>query len=80
MYQFVRIIIEGIDNKFLYENTFVLCLVIAIVGGLILHFVIEKPFMYLRERILIVHDSNEAAEGTKILNYIKAVSSQRMKT
>ncbi len=53
-YQFVKTVIKGFDNEFLQQNVFWICLVIALIGGIILHLLIEKPFMRLRDCVLKV--------------------------
>ncbi len=76
LYQFYRIAIKGTDNEFLHQNAFLICLVIALLGGLLLHLIIEKPFLYLRERILIASEANQNKKGRLILNYIKRIGNR----
>jgi peptidoglycan/LPS O-acetylase OafA/YrhL len=77
LYQFVKTILQGIDNEFLQQYTFWICIVIALIGGLILHIVIEKPFLRLRDKILIRTDTNLETKGRLILNYIKAIGNKK---
>jgi peptidoglycan/LPS O-acetylase OafA/YrhL len=52
LYHLVKVAIEGSGNEGLTQWTFWICIIVAILGGLILHLLIEKPFMNLRKRIL----------------------------
>jgi len=49
---FVRLWVESLGNESIQPWTFWICIVIAIIGGLVLHLVIEKPFLRLRYKIL----------------------------
>ena len=59
LYQFVRTVITSIDNDFLQQNLFWICIVAAIVGGFILHIIIEKPFLRLRDKLLFGNEKTK---------------------
>lgn len=52
LYHLVRIGIAKFENEMLEQWTFWICILIAIIGGLILHILIEKPFMRLRDKVI----------------------------
>jgi len=52
LYHLVKIAIERLGYESLEQSTFWICILIAVFGGLILHLLIEKPFMKLRKKIL----------------------------
>lgn len=53
LYHLVKHWIDRLGNESIQQWTFWICIIIAILGGLILHLVIEKPFLRLRNKILI---------------------------
>lgn len=72
MYHSVKMILKEIDNGFMQQNVFWICLLCALIGGFILHVLIEKPFMKFRDGILNPADNTlEKTRGRLILNYIK---------
>ncbi|WP_282016104.1 acyltransferase family protein [Marinifilum flexuosum] len=73
VYHFVKIWVTDIDNGFIQQNVFWICLILAVIGGLILHLFIEKPFMKLRDQLLIGSEKKQEARGKLILNYIKNI-------
>ncbi|WP_083464789.1 acyltransferase family protein [Marinifilum fragile] len=73
VYHLVKILLADIDNEFIQQNVFWICLILAVIGGLILHLFIEKPFMKLRDRILIGNEKKQEIRGKLILNYIKNI-------
>lgn len=73
VYHFVKVLVTDIDNEFIQQNVFWICLILAVIGGLILHLFIEKPFMKLRDRILIGNEKKQEIRGKLILNYIKNI-------
>lgn len=78
IYHFVKTIINDIDNEFLQNNVFWFCLLAALIGGLILHVLIEKPFMKLRDRILNTSkNETQKSRGRLILNYIKTLGDSK---
>ncbi|MDA3893137.1 MAG: hypothetical protein PF517_15855 [Salinivirgaceae bacterium] len=77
VYQFVKTVLKGTDNEFLHQNTFLICLVLALIGGLILHIVIEKPFLNFRDKILVSTNTEGVTKGKLILNYIKAIGNRK---
>nr|WP_319570389.1 acyltransferase [uncultured Draconibacterium sp.] len=79
LYQFVRTVITGIDNDFLQQNVFWICIVVAIVGGFILHIIIEKPFLRLRDNLLFGNEKIQETKGKLILNYIKTIGNKKAK-
>lgn len=48
----IKLAIEELGYESLTQWTFWICIIVAIFGGLILHLLIEKPFMELRKKIL----------------------------
>ncbi len=76
LFQFYRIALKGTNTEFLHHNSFLICVVIALLGGLVLHLIIEKPFLYLRKRILIASEANQNKKGRLILNYIKRIGNR----
>jgi peptidoglycan/LPS O-acetylase OafA/YrhL len=52
LYHLVKLWTERLGNESHYQWTFWLCIIVAILGGLILHLMVEKPFLRLRERII----------------------------
>ncbi|MCY1635507.1 acyltransferase family protein [Marinifilum sp. D737] len=73
VYHFVKIWVTDMDNGFIQQNVFWICLILAVIGGLILYLFIEKPFMKLRDRILIGNEKKQEIRGKLILNYIKNI-------
>lgn len=53
LYHLVKLWIDRLGNESIQQWTFWICIIIAILGGLILHLAIEKPFLRLRNKILI---------------------------
>ena len=53
LYYLSKILIEKLEIEITEIWTFWICIAIAIIGGFILHLIIEKPFLKLRNRILI---------------------------
>ncbi len=52
LYHLTKIGIKNLSNENIEQWTFWICLLIAVIGGLILHLIIEKPFLRLRDKIL----------------------------
>jgi peptidoglycan/LPS O-acetylase OafA/YrhL len=52
LYHLVKFWIDRLGNDSIQQWTFWICIIIAILGGLILHLAIEKPFLRLRDKIL----------------------------
>jgi peptidoglycan/LPS O-acetylase OafA/YrhL len=52
LYHLVRLWAEGLGDERIQHWTFWICIIIAIIGGLVMHLVIEKPFLRLRYKIL----------------------------
>lgn len=73
VYHLVKILLADIDNGFVQQNVFWICLILAVIGGLILHLFIEKPFLRLRDQLLIGNEKNKEIRGKLILNYIKNI-------
>lgn len=73
VYHFVKIWVTDIDNGFVQQNVFWICLILAVIGGLILHLFVEKPFLRLRDRILIGNEKKQEIRGKLIFNYIKNI-------
>ena len=61
IYHLVKMWIERIGNESLEQWTFLICILIAIIGGLILHLIIEKPFLRLRDKVLTRPGHNKAS-------------------
>lgn len=81
IYHFVKIILKEIDNGFIQQNVFWFCLLGALIGGLILHVLIEKPFMKLRDSVLNPADKKfQKTSGRLILNYIKTLGDRKART
>lgn len=53
LYHSVKTVVTGIDNEFFQQHSFLICLIIAFIGGFLLHIMIEKPFLSLREKVLL---------------------------
>ena len=79
LYQFVKINLNEINSEFLQHNIFWICFVTAIIGGLILHILVEKPFLRLRERILIGIETGKETKGELILDDIKTMTNRKNK-
>lgn len=77
LYQFVKTILQGISNEFLQKNTFWICIITALIGGFILHILIEKPFLQLRDKILYKTETNQKTKWELILNYIKMIGNKK---
>jgi peptidoglycan/LPS O-acetylase OafA/YrhL len=77
LYQFVRTFISGIDNDFLQQNIFWICFIVALIGGFILHIIVEKPFLRLRDKLLIRNENNQETKGKLTLNYIKTIGNKK---
>ena len=78
IYHFVKIISKDMDNGFIQQNVFWICLLGALIGGLTLHVLIEKPFMKLRDRVLNPDDKKfQKIRGRLILNYIKTFGDRK---
>ncbi|WP_321282186.1 acyltransferase [Marinifilum fragile] len=73
VYHFVKVLVTDIDNEFIQQNVFWICLILAVIGGLILHLFIEKPFLRLRDQLLIGSEKKQEIRGKLILNYIKNI-------
>ncbi|WP_321308638.1 acyltransferase [Marinifilum fragile] len=73
VYHLVKILLADIDNGFIQQSVFWICLIFAVIGGLILHLFIEKPFLRLRDQLLIESEKNKEIRGKLILNYIKNI-------
>ena len=81
LYQFVRTVITSIDNDFLQQNLFWICIVAAIVGGFILHIIIEKPFLRLRDKLLFGNEKgHQETKGKLILNYLKTIGNKKVRS
>lgn len=52
LYHLTKMWIKSIGNESLEQWTFWICILIAIIGGLLLHLIIEKPFLRLRDKVL----------------------------
>jgi peptidoglycan/LPS O-acetylase OafA/YrhL len=64
LYHLVKVAIEKTGNEALAQWTFWICILVATIGGLVLHLLIEKPFMNLRKKILFQDkETNKAKEG-----------------
>jgi peptidoglycan/LPS O-acetylase OafA/YrhL len=77
LYEFVKTILQGVGNDFLQENSFLICLVTALVGGLVLHIVVEKPFLRLRDKVLNRVQADQEIKGSLLLNYIRLIKDKR---
>lgn len=81
VYHLVKILLADIDNGFIQQNVFWICLILAVIGGLILHLFIEKPFMKLRNQILNVSNNKlENTQGRLSLKYIKAFGGRKVES
>ena len=49
LYQFVK----EINNESLQQNAFWVCITVALIGGFSFHIIIEKPFLKLRDKLII---------------------------
>ncbi|WP_075602578.1 acyltransferase family protein [Saccharicrinis aurantiacus] len=52
VYHFTKMFIKDLGNESIEQWTFWICIIIAIVAGLLLHLIIEKPFLKLRDKLL----------------------------
>jgi peptidoglycan/LPS O-acetylase OafA/YrhL len=52
LFHLVKLWVNGLENESIQQWTFLICLLIAIIGGMVLHLVIEKPFLRLRYKII----------------------------
>ncbi len=77
LFHFIKLLSEKFSNEFLQKHTFWISIIIALIGGLILHFIIEKPFLRLRDIVLTDKEKSPEAKGKLILNYIKAFGNKR---
>lgn len=78
LFHSVKMVIKGIDNDFFQQNVFWICLFVALIGGLILHILIEKPFMKLRDSVLNTAENEFPKTREKlVLNYIKSLGNKK---
>ncbi|PXY02333.1 acyltransferase [Marinifilum breve] len=81
VYHLVKILLADIDNGFIQQNVFWICLILAVIGGLILHLFIEKPFMKLRNQILNVSNNKlEKTRGRLSLKHIKVFGGRKVES
>lgn len=52
LYHLIKIWIDGTGIENIEIWTFWICIIAAILGGLVLHLIIEKPFMKIRKKVL----------------------------
>lgn len=52
VYHFTKMFIKDLGNESIEQWTFWICIIIAIVAGLLVHLIIEKPFLKLRDKLL----------------------------
>ncbi len=71
LYHLTKIGIDKLGLENIGVWTFWICIAIALIGGLILHLIVEKPFLGLRVKILNRIGKNNEPTGILILNYIK---------
>jgi len=50
-YHFVKLWVSDLGLERIHQWTFWICILIALIGGLILHLTIEKPFLIVREKV-----------------------------
>lgn len=72
LYYLTKIGIEKLGFESTGVWTFWICIIIALMGGFILHLVVEKPFLGLRKRILEQVRENKKSTGLMIVNYMKS--------
>lgn len=54
VYHFTKMFIKDLGNESIEQWTFWICIIIAIVAGLLVHLIIEKPFLKLRDKLLTI--------------------------
>ncbi|MEZ5082449.1 MAG: acyltransferase [Bacteroidales bacterium] len=72
LYYLTKIGIEKLGFETTGVWTFWICIIIALMGGFILHLIVEKPFLGLRTRILEQVRENKKSTGLMIVNYMKS--------
>ena len=72
LYYLTKIGIEKLGFETTGVWTFWICIIIALIGGFILYFVVEKPFLGLRKKILEQVRENKESSGLMILKPMKS--------
>lgn len=68
----VKTLVNDVDNVSLLPYMFWISILVAIIAGLLLHIMVEKPFMNLRDKVLNVSGTKtQETKGKLIRNYIK---------